>query len=95
MVGSRSLCISDAQTQTPFYGPTPREPGKLSARREAWISPQNCLPLYVLAQRHRVPSLGEASKALLSRSLLDKLRAEPDHVWQLLDELPRVWVVLG
>eukprot|EP01065_Artemidia_motanka_P032929 TRINITY_DN3990_c0_g1_i1.p1 TRINITY_DN3990_c0_g1~~TRINITY_DN3990_c0_g1_i1.p1 ORF type:complete len:576 (+),score=221.00 TRINITY_DN3990_c0_g1_i1:75-1802(+) len=63
--------------------------GDLRKECDAWVSPQNCLPLYVLSQRHNVMQLSETSKALLARSFMDKMRSEPDHVWQLLNELPR------
>ena len=56
---------------------------------EAAIGPQSSLPLYVLASKHQVPSLADTSKALLSRSFLDKLREEPERVWEFMEELSK------
>eukprot|EP01059_Diplonema_ambulator_P008996 TRINITY_DN18766_c0_g1_i2.p1 TRINITY_DN18766_c0_g1~~TRINITY_DN18766_c0_g1_i2.p1 ORF type:complete len:590 (+),score=145.68 TRINITY_DN18766_c0_g1_i2:95-1864(+) len=56
---------------------------------EAWVTAQNCLPLYVLSVRHEVTSLTDTSKVMLAKSFLDKLREEPETVWRLMEELPK------
>eukprot|EP01064_Diplonema_japonicum_P022966 TRINITY_DN332_c0_g5_i1.p1 TRINITY_DN332_c0_g5~~TRINITY_DN332_c0_g5_i1.p1 ORF type:complete len:591 (+),score=144.35 TRINITY_DN332_c0_g5_i1:55-1827(+) len=56
---------------------------------EAWVTAQNCLPLYVLSVRHEVQTLTDTSKVMLSKTFLDKLREEPETVWRLMEELTK------
>ena len=49
----------------------------LKKEAEAYVTPQNCLELYVLAVKHEVQSLADTSKVLLSKTFLDKVCRVP------------------